>query len=127
MTIVDTATCLHPPLREIGDWWWRKEEAEQESKRLKRGGSNHSIRSAEEAESVLEGLEDWEPVRVFYGRAMDAPDNHDGQPAISASSVKELKLLATDGWEFQILRCEDYDRLPKVIMFEWCPPRNFLN
>lgn len=110
-------------LREIGEWWWRKEEAEQESKRLRRGGRNFSVKSAEDAEKALEGIDDWESVKVFYGGAINSPAGHDGEPAISASMVTELKSLARDGWEFQILRLEDQDYLPRVIMFEWCPPQ----
>ena len=108
--------------REIGEWWWGKEQASDEAKRLRRGGEIYLVSSVEDADRAFEGIGDWEPIGRMGGRAMHAPETHDGEPAKSAETVADLKLLASEGWEFQVLRCEDYDHLPKVVMFDWCPP-----
>ena len=115
---------MAPSIRtEIGDWWWRLEEAQEEANRLRRGGENYMVSNVEDADSALHGIADYELVRAAGGKAMQAPDHYDYGPITSAQSVAELKTLAREGWQFQILRCPGYDNLPPVIISNWCPPQ----
>ena len=115
---------MAPSIRtEIGDWWWRLKEAQKEANRLRRGGENYMVSNVEDADSALHGIADYELVRAAGGKAMQAPDHYDYGPITSAQSVAELKTLAREGWQFQILRCPGYDNLPPVIISNWRPPQ----
>ena len=109
-------------VREIGEWWWGKEQANNEANRLRQGGKCVFVRSVEDADRAFEGLVGDELIAIVCRRALHAPETLDGEPAKSAETVADLKLLASEGWTFQVLRCDDYDRLPRVVMFDWCPP-----
>ena len=80
------------------------------------------VESAEDAEQALQGIEDYEPIGTIGGKAMHAPDHYDFGTAASALSVADLKRLAGEGWQFQILRCPGYDHLPTVMISNWRPP-----
>ena len=123
-TNADCRYCNMPSaiVGEIGRWWWKSEQSSQEVRSLRNDIRLDFIATSQDADRALDGIDEREPVKVFYGRSVSAPENHDGKPAISASSVAELKSLASAGWQFKILRCGDLPYLPKVIMFEWCPP-----
>ena len=115
---------MAPSIRtEIGDWWWRLEEAQEEANRLRHGGQNYKVRNVEDADSALHGIADHEPVGITGGKTMHAPDHYDYQPITSAGSVAALRNLAMEGWQFEVLRCPGYDNLPSVMISKWCPPQ----
>ena len=108
--------------KEIGEWWWSREDARKEAARLRRGGENFMVESAEDAEKALHGIGDYEPIGTMGGKAMHAPDHYDYGPIASAQLVADLKRLADEGWKFQILRCPGYDHLPTAMISNWRPP-----
>ena len=108
--------------REIGEWWWSREEARRDAMRLRRGGDFFRVQSADDAEAALDGLGDHESIGTMGERALEAPNHLDYEPIVRARTVAELKTLARDGWTFQVTICRDYDHFPPVIVYNWFPP-----
>ena len=108
--------------REIGEWWFSREEAQREANRLRRGGSVYHIGGPEDVESAFDGLNNYDAIAKRGGRLLEAPEHYDYEPILSAQSVAELRMLASEGWTFDVLVCRGYDELPKVIVSRWCPP-----
>ena len=111
-------------VREIGQWWWECHTWRSEATRLKRGGETRMVASDSDAKTVFDGLDDNRSIAKQGTRIFEAPDNYDYSPILSAQTVGDLKRLASEGWIFEALICEEYDNLPKVIVSGWCPPRH---
>lgn len=108
---------------EIGQWWWECHTWRSEATRLKRGGKTRMVGSDSDAQTVFDGIGDNRSIAKRGSRIFEAPANYDYSPILSAQTVGDLKRLASEGWIFEALICEDYDKLPKVIVSSWCPPR----
>lgn len=110
-------------VREIGQWWWEYQVWRREANRLKSGGKTQMVASDDDAKALFEDLNDNRSIAKQGARIFESPDDCDYSPILSAQTIGDLKRLASEGWTFEALICEDYDKLPKVIISRWCPPR----
>ena len=108
--------------REIGEWWWSREEARRDVNRLRQGGDFYRVRSVEDARIALQGVGDHESIVKIGERSPEAPEHLDYGPFMAARTVAELRLLAQNGWNFQVTICAEYDHLPPVLVYNWIPP-----
>ena len=72
--------------REIGEWWWSREEAQRNSNRLRRGGEFYRVQTAEDARIVLQGLDGYEMIERIGERSSEAPTHYDYSPFTSAKT-----------------------------------------